>query len=147
MENNKPEQIIERLWDSIKENKLHRLLMDSEIAERNISVEEYLEVLRRFAYVNGGFAFAFHVHQVAVNILSQLMNQQQKEALKDMLEQGKVFGLARSEAKMETRHHFKTTIQKEGSGFALFGRKDYCTLAGIADYYVVFPKVTYWIKT
>ncbi|MDM5326148.1 acyl-CoA dehydrogenase family protein [Neobacillus sp. CF12] len=140
MENNKPEQIIERLWDSIKENKLHRLLMDSEIAERNISVEEYLEVLRRFAYVNGGFAFAFHVHQVAVNILSQLMNQQQKEALKDMLEQGKVFGLARSEAKMETRHHFKTTIQKEGSGFALFGRKDYCTLAGIADYYVVFSQ-------
>jgi alkylation response protein AidB-like acyl-CoA dehydrogenase len=139
-ENNKPEQIIVRLWNSIKENKLHRLLMDLGTEEQKISLDEYLEILRRFAHVNGGFAFGFHVHQVAVNILSQLMRQQQKEELIDMLEKGKVFGLARSEAKMESRHHFKTVIQKDESGFALFGGKDYCTLAGIADYFVVFSQ-------
>lgn len=141
-ENDSQEQIVSRLWNSIMENKLHRLLMDTGTGtgEQRIPLEEYLDVLRRFAHVNGGFAFGFHVHHVAVNILSQLMNQQQKEDLKEMLEQGKVFGLARSEAKMETRHHFKTIIQKEGSGFALYGRKEYCTLAGIADYFVVFSQ-------
>jgi alkylation response protein AidB-like acyl-CoA dehydrogenase len=134
------QQIITRIWDSIKENKLHRLLMDTGPQDQRISLKEYLKILRSFAHVDGGFAFGFHVHHVAVNILSQLMNQQQKEELKDMLEQGKVFGLARSEAKMETRHHFKTIIQKEESGFALYGRKDFCTLAGIADYFVVFSQ-------
>jgi alkylation response protein AidB-like acyl-CoA dehydrogenase len=140
MENDRQEQIITRFWDSIKENKLHRLLMDTGTGNQKISLKEYLEILRRFAHVNGGFTFAFHVHQVAVNILNQLMNQQQKEELQDMLEQGKIFGLARSEAKMKTRHHFKTSIQKEGSSFTLSGRKDYCTLAGIADYFVVFSQ-------
>jgi alkylation response protein AidB-like acyl-CoA dehydrogenase len=129
-----------KIWPLLVDVGFHRLLIDPRFEGLGIDLQQYIHLIRQLAYGDGALALAVHVHNVAVKIVYELGNETLRHRLKAWLDEGNLFALARSEYGRDSRYDFSTRISQMNSSFFLNGQKDFCTLAGLAHYYVVFAQ-------
>ncbi|GGG13630.1 acyl-CoA dehydrogenase family protein [Paenibacillus abyssi] len=136
------EPALSAMWPLLAKNGFHRMLIDSRYGGKGLELREYISAIRQLAYGDGAIALAVHVHNFAVYILNELGNEQFRQRLNAWLDQGSMVSLARSEHGRDYRYDFATRIVRVEKALLLSGQKDFCTLAGLADYYVVFAQTT-----
>jgi alkylation response protein AidB-like acyl-CoA dehydrogenase len=129
-----------KIWPLLVKAGFHRLLIESRFGGLGLDLTHYINVIRLLAYGDGALALAVHVHNVAVKIINELGDETLQHRLKTWLDEGNMFALARSEYGRDCRYDFSTRISQIKSSMILSGQKDFCTLAGLADYYVVFAQ-------
>ncbi len=134
------ESALLKIWPLLVREDFHRLLIESNLGGMGLDLKQYINVLRLLASGDGALTLAIHVHNVAVKIIHELGDGTLKQRLKTWLDDGYIFSLARSEYGRDYRYDFSTRISQIKSSIILSGQKDFCTLAGIADYYVVFAQ-------
>lgn len=134
------ERVLLKVWPQLIKAGFHRMLIDSRFGGLGLDLRSYLQVVRRLAYGDGALTLAVHVHNVAVYMMYELGKKTFQNRLKTWLDEASLFALARSEDGRDYRYDFSTRISQSHSSMVLSGQKDYCTLAGLADYYVVFAQ-------
>jgi alkylation response protein AidB-like acyl-CoA dehydrogenase len=134
------EQVFLKIWPLLVKFGFHRLLVESRLGGLGLDLKQYTNLIRLLAYGDGALALAVHIHNFAVKIINELGNETLQYRLKTWLDEGNIFALARSEYGRDYRYDFSTRITKMNSSMILSGQKDFCTLAGLADYYVVFAQ-------
>lgn len=134
------ERVLLKVWPRLVNAGFHRMLLDLRFGGLDLDLGSYLQVIRRLAYGDGALALAVHVHNVAVYMIYDLGKETFRNRLKTWLDEANIFALARSEDGRGYRYDFSTRISQSHSSMVLSGQKDYCTLAGLADYYVVFAQ-------
>ncbi|SFJ30200.1 acyl-CoA dehydrogenase family protein [Thermoflavimicrobium dichotomicum] len=134
------EHVLLNIWPHLVKVGFHRLLIESRFGGLGLDLKQYMNLIRLLAYGDGALALAVHVHNFAVKIVNELGNETLQHRLKTWLDEGKIFALARSEYGRDYRYNFSTRISQIKSSMILNGQKDFCTLAGLADYYLVFAQ-------
>jgi alkylation response protein AidB-like acyl-CoA dehydrogenase len=129
-----------KIWSHLMETGFHRLLADTCFGGSGTGLKDYVNIIRLLASADGSVALATHIHNLAVKIVSEFINVHLQKQLTKWLDEGTIFALARSEFQRDYRYDFATRIFQDGSTFILNGQKDFCTLAGLADHYVVFAQ-------
>lgn len=134
------ERVFLKIWPHFVKGGFHRLLIDSRLGGWGLELKQYINVLRILANGDGALALGVHVHNIAVKMISELGDETFRDRLATWIEEGKIFALARSEHGRDYRYDFSTRVSQEKVSMILSGQKDFCTLAGLADYYVVFAQ-------
>ncbi|MFB4162304.1 acyl-CoA dehydrogenase family protein [Alteribacillus sp. JSM 102045] len=134
------ESALLKVWPLIVRNGFHRLLIEPSFDGWGLDLRQYIDTMQQLAYGDGPLALAVHVHNYAVKIINELGDKTLKQRLKTWLDEGNIFSLARTEYKRDYRYNFSTKISHMKSSSVLSGQKDFCTLAGLADCYVVFAQ-------
>jgi alkylation response protein AidB-like acyl-CoA dehydrogenase len=101
----------------------------------------YLLAIEQTARVDLSTAHCLHIHLHACHLIDQAGTPEQRSAfLAPVLERGALIGAVGSEPGRTARgiHVFNTTAQPLRDGYVLNGRKNYATLAPIADNMIVF---------
>lgn len=129
-----------KIWSHLTEAGFHRLLVNTSFGGSGIGLKDYVNIIRLLASADGSVALATHVHNLAVKIVSESIDVHLQKQVTKWLDEGNIFALARSEFERDYRYDFATRIFQDGSTFILSGQKDFCTLAGLADHYVVFAQ-------
>ncbi|GIM44965.1 hypothetical protein DNHGIG_05140 [Collibacillus ludicampi] len=134
------EPVLLKIWPLLVKVGFHRLLIESRLEGWGLSLKRYIDLIRLLAYGDGALALSVHIHNIAAKIINELGDETLQYRLKTWLDEGNIFALARSEYGRDYRYDFSTRISKIKSSMILSGQKDFCTLAGLADYYVVFAQ-------
>ncbi|MGF9710611.1 acyl-CoA dehydrogenase family protein [Paenibacillus naphthalenovorans] len=134
------ERVLLKVWPQLIQAGFHRMLVDSRFGGLGLDLRSYLQVIRQLAYGDGALTLAVHVHNVAVYMVYELGKKTFRSRLKTWLDDASLFALARSEDGRDYRYDFSTRISQNHASMILNGQKDFCTLAGLADYYVVFAQ-------
>ena len=101
----------------------------------------YLLAIEQTARVDLSTAHCLHIHLHACHLIDQAGTAQQRKALLGpVIERGALIGAVGSEPGRTARgvYVFNTTAQPIRDGYVLNGRKNYATLAEVADYMIVF---------
>jgi alkylation response protein AidB-like acyl-CoA dehydrogenase len=101
----------------------------------------YLLAIEQTARVDLSTAHCLHIHLHACHLIDQAGTPEQRALLlQPVLERGALIGAVGSEPGRTARgiHVFNTTAQPLRDGFVLNGRKNYATLAPIAEFMLVF---------
>jgi alkylation response protein AidB-like acyl-CoA dehydrogenase len=101
----------------------------------------YLLAVEQTARVDLSTAHCLHIHLHATHFIDQVCDdEQRKTLLAPVLERGALIGAVGSEPGRTARGVYKldTTAQYVRDGVLLNGRKNYATLAPIAEYMIVF---------
>jgi alkylation response protein AidB-like acyl-CoA dehydrogenase len=129
-----------KIWPLLVKEDFHRMLIEQRHGGLGLDLKQYIHVIRVLANVDGALALAVHVHNYAVKITSELGDEYLIRRMRSFLDEGCIFSLARSEYGRDYRYNFSTIILNGDSGKKLHGQKDFVTLAGLSDYYIVFAQ-------
>ncbi|MDS1139902.1 acyl-CoA dehydrogenase family protein [Pusillimonas sp. SM2304] len=101
----------------------------------------YLLAIEQTARLDLSTAHCLHIHLHATHFIDQVATaEQRKTLLGPVLERGALIGAVGSEPGRTARgvYMLNTTAQEFPKGIMLNGRKNYATLAGVAEYMIVF---------
>jgi alkylation response protein AidB-like acyl-CoA dehydrogenase len=127
------------IWDDVIRLGFNRLLVKDGQGGLGLELDEYVAIIRVLSRSDAALTLSLHIHNVALKMIVELAKNEQQEPMMSLTE-NKIVALARSEAERDYRYNFATEISTERGQMRLSGQKDFCTLAGLADYYVVFAQ-------
>ncbi|MBP1934725.1 acyl-CoA dehydrogenase family protein [Ammoniphilus resinae] len=126
-------------WPKLVVCRFDRMLVDAGFGGLGLGLADYLRIIRLLARGDSALALATHIHNVALKTVSEVVKES-PGPLQQLVREPKLWALARSEAGRDYRYQFSTEITFNDSEWTLTGQKDFCTLAGLADYYLVFAQ-------
>jgi alkylation response protein AidB-like acyl-CoA dehydrogenase len=129
-----------KIWPFAVRLGFNRLLVEARYHGLGVELDEYVTIIRILSRGDSALALSLHLHNIALKMVAELSKNDQKFPFRTIMDENKILALARSEAGRDYRYNFATEITALQSEHVLSGQKDFCTLAGIADYYVVFAQ-------
>ncbi|WKX17885.1 acyl-CoA dehydrogenase family protein [Streptomyces sp. HUAS CX7] len=132
----------------LRESGLLALLVPREAGGAGLGFGDYWRVLAELGAHHGAAALGFNMHHVVIGALSEAAGTRLSPAadafrtwmLGEVVDGHKMFASATSEAGRGAKlRGMRTRYRRSGDGthYVLNGRKDFVSLAGAADYYVV----------
>jgi|GEM_PF-3285428 len=126
-------------WPELVTCRFDRMLVGASFGGLELGLADYLQIIRLLARGDSALALATHIHNVALKIVCEVVKES-PGPLQQLVREPRVWALARSEAGRDYRYQFSTALTSNDLDWILTGQKDYCTLAGLADYYLVFAQ-------
>jgi alkylation response protein AidB-like acyl-CoA dehydrogenase len=129
-----------KIWPFAVRLGFNRLLVEARYHGLGAKLDEYVTIIRILSRGDSALALSLHLHNIALKMIAELSKNERKFPFRTIMDENKIVALARSEAGRDYRYNFATEIISLQSEPVLSGQKDFCTLAGVADYYVVFAQ-------
>ena len=119
------------------------LLVPREYGGSGLSIAQYLPIIAEFAKVQGGLRVIVHVHNSFAHALSEIGNEQQKEAVLPGAATGRnSVAFALTEPGFGTGADLGSTAVRDGDDYVITGEKWLITNSDIASHFIVFAKTT-----
>lgn len=132
-------------WDALHEVGALAMLVPEEFGGLGFDLADYVTVVRSIARHCAATAMTLHMHSCACRIVATLGTAEQKKRyLGEVVSRRTMLGSWASEpnVSLSIKYANATTIRRTADGYTLDGRKHFCTMAGAADYGLIWAALS-----
>lgn len=131
----------EELFPILADMKVWGLMIPEEYGGVGLTVRQYLPIISELSKVHGGIRAVVHVHNSMAHAVSDLANEEQKQAILPAAAVGdRSVAFALTEPDHGTGADLGTTAERDGDHYVLNGRKWLITNSDFASHFIVFAK-------
>lgn len=131
-------------WDALFDIGVLSMFVPAKLGGLDFDLSTYGLTIRTLARYCAATAMTVHMHSCACRIVSELAGDEQKQRyLGEVVARRTVIGSWASEPNMSlsVKYQNATTITPKGDGYVVNGRKHFCTMAGAADYGLIWARL------